>query len=161
MGIQVGQRLPDGSLTVMGEKGPEPRSVSDIFSGRKVLLFAVPGAFTPTCHRSHMPGYVESVDAFREKGVNAVACMSTNDIFVLDHWADATGAKGRIEMLSDGNADYVKAIGLDLDGSGLGIGMRAQRFAMLVDDGVVQDLVLEPNFAEVGIASAESLLAKL
>ena len=161
MGIEIGQRLPEGRLTVMGENGPEPKTVAEVFGGRTVLLFAVPGAFTPTCHRNHMPGYVEHADAIRAKDVDAVACMSTNGAFVLDHWADATGAKGRIEMLSDGNADFVRAIGLDLDASGLGLGTRAHRFAMLVEDGVVKDLVVEPSPAELGVASAESMLAKL
>ena len=161
MAIEVGQRLPDGTLAMMGENGPETRSVTDIFGGRRVLLFAVPGAFTPTCHRNHMPGYVENVDALRAKDVDAVACLATNDVFVLDHWAETTGARGRIEMLADGNADFVRALGLDLDASGLGLGTRAQRFAMLAEDGVVRDLVLEPNPGEVGIASAASMLERL
>ncbi len=161
MGIEVGQRLPDGVFTAMGDDGPEKRSVADVFSGRTVLLFAVPGAFTPTCHRNHMPGYVEHADDFRARGVDEVACLATNDAFVLDHWAEASGAKGKITMLSDGNADYVKALGLDLDASGLGLGTRAHRFAMLVVDGEVRELELEPNPAAVGIASAESMLAKL
>ena len=161
MGIEIGHRLPDGTFTVMGEEGPAPKSVADVFEGRTVVLFAVPGAFTPTCHRNHMPGFVQSLEAFREKGIDAVACLSTNDVFVLDQWADATGAKGRIEMLADGNADYVRLVGLDLDASAFGLGIRAHRFAMLVEDRVVKDLVVEPNAAEVGIASAESMLAKL
>ena len=161
MAIEVGQRLPEGTFTVMGENGPERKSVADIFGGRRVLLFAVPGAFTPTCHRNHMPGYVEHVDAIRAKGVDAVACLATNDVFVLDHWAETTGARGRIEMLADGNADYVRAIGLELDASGLGLGTRAQRFAMLAEDGVVKELVLEPNPGEVGSASATSMLERL
>ena len=161
MGIQIGQRLPEGSFTAIGDSGPEKRTVADVFGGRTVILFAVPGAFTPTCHKGHMPGFVESVDAFRAKGVDAVACLATNDAFVLDHWADATRAKGRVEMLSDGNADYVRAIGLDLDASGLGLGTRAQRFAMLVVDGEVKHLEVEPNPAAVSVTSAESMLGKL
>ena len=160
MTIKAGERLPDGTLTVLGDAGPERKSVAELFAGRDVLLFAVPGAFTPTCHRSHLPGFVDQADAFRAKGLD-VACLATNDIFVLGAWAEATGATGRVEMLADGNAEFVRALGLELDASGLGIGIRAQRFAMRVQDGRVVDLTVEPNAGEVGVASAAAMLARL
>jgi len=161
MAIETGTALPEGRLWTMGEKGPEARSVADLFAGRKVLLFAVPGAFTPTCHRNHMPGYVEHAAAIRERGVDAVACLATNDVFVLTQWARESGAEGRIEMLSDGNADYVRSLGLALDASELGLGTRAQRFAMIVDDGVVKALAVEPAPTAVGVASATEMLKSL
>ena len=161
MPLSTGSPVPAIPLHRMGQNGPEEVRLDQLSAGKKLVVFAVPGAFTPTCHRNHMPGYVEHVDAIRAKGVDAVACLATNDVFVLDHWAETTGARGRIEMLADGNADYVRAIGLELDASGLGLGTRAQRFAMLAEDGVVKELVLEPNPGEVGSASATSMLERL
>ena len=126
-----------------------------------MLLFAVPGAFTPTCHRNHLPGYLERADEILARNVDAIACVSTNDIFVLDHWSETTGAKGRIEMLSDGNGDFTRAIGLELDLTALGLGKRSTRFAMLIDDGTVAHLEVESNSGEVANSSAATMLEKL
>lgn len=161
MAIKIGDQLPSATFMVMGESGPAERSSTDVFDNRRVVLFGVPGAFTPSCHHNHMPGYVQKAADIRAKGIDAIACVSTNDIFVLDHWAEVSGAKGQVEMLADGNADFVKAIGLDLDASGKGLGTRSHRFAMLVENGTVQALEVESNPAEVGASSAESMLGQL
>ena len=161
MTIRIGDRLPDASFTIMGESGPEQKSTAEVFGARKVLLFAVPGAFTPTCHLNHMPGYVDLVDEFRARGIDELACVAVNDVFVLDRWAAESRAKGSIRMLADGNADFVRAIGLDLDASGFGFGIRAQRFAMLVEDGTVKVLEVEPNPGAVGDSGAEAMLARI
>lgn len=161
MTIQVGDRLPDSTFTVMGADGPEKRSTADVFSGRKVVLFAVPGAFTPTCHKNHMPGYVDNLDAIRAKGVDAVICTSVNDVFVQNAWAKQSGADGKIEFLSDGNGDFAKALDLTFDGSGFGLGTRSRRYAMIVDDGVVKSLDVEDVPSKADASSAVSLLKKL
>jgi peroxiredoxin len=155
MTIKVGDRLPDVSFTVMGADGPGPKSVADVFAGKKVALFAVPGAYTPTCTNSHMPGFVDRVGELHAKGIDAVACTAVNDIFVLTNWAKDTGATGKIEMLADGSGDFAKAIGLDLDLSVRGLGVRSKRYAMLVDDGVVKILNVEdsPPIAEKSSAA--------
>lgn len=161
MTIRTGDRLPEVNLTVRTDSGPETRGTADFFAGRRVLLFGVPGAFTPTCHRNHMPGYVAQAEAIRAKGIDAIACISVNDIFVLDHWAEASGAVGKVEMLADGNGEFARATGLELDLSGAGFGVRAQRFAMVVDDGVVTELEIEPAAGAVSNSSADSMLARL
>jgi peroxiredoxin len=155
MTIKVGDRLPDAQFTVMGADGPTAKSVKDVFSGKKVALFAVPGAYTPTCHKNHMPGFVDRVGEFKAKGIDAVACTAVNDIFVLTNWANDTGATGKIEMLADGSGDFAKAIGLEIDLSGFGLGLRSKRYAMLVDDGVVKVLNVEdsPPIAEKSSAA--------
>jgi len=140
MTIKVGDKLPEATFTVMGAEGPASRTTADIFKGRKVAVFAVPGAYTPTCHKNHMPGFVERVDEIKGKGVDAVVCTAVNDIFVLANWAKDTGAEGKITMLSDGNADFAKAIGLDIDLSKFGLGVRSKRYSMLVVDGEVKSL---------------------
>jgi peroxiredoxin len=155
MTIKVGDRLPDVNFTVMGADGPAPKSAGEIFAGRKVALFAVPGAYTPTCNNIHMPGFVDRIDELKAKGVDAVACTAVNDIFVLTNWAKDTGATGKIEMLADGSGDFAKAIGLDVDLSGFGLGLRSKRYAMLVDDGMVKILNVEdsPPIAEKSSAA--------
>lgn len=155
MTIKVGDRLPDAKFTVMGADGPTAKSVKDVFSGKKVALFAVPGAYTPTCHKSHMPGFVDRVGELKAKGIEAIACTAVNDIFVLTNWASDTGATGKIEMLADGSGDFAKAIGLEIDLSGFGLGLRSKRYAMLVDDGVVKVLNVEdsPPIAEKSSAA--------
>jgi peroxiredoxin len=143
MAIKIGDRLPDATFVVMGTEGPETKSTADVFGGKTVALFAVPGAYTPTCHQQHMPGFLARLDELTKKGVDAVACTSVNDIFVLTQWAKDTGATGKVTMLSDGSAAFAKATGLDVDLSSRGFGIRSKRYAMLVEDGVVKVLNVE------------------
>ncbi|MFD0988383.1 peroxiredoxin [Methyloligella solikamskensis] len=158
MTIAVGDRLPDATFMTIGEKGPEKKAASDIFSGKKVVLFAVPGAFTPTCHLQHVPGFIENADALKAKGADTIACVSVNDAFVMDAWSDVTGAKGKITFLADPDAEFTKAIGMDFDASGAGLGIRSKRYAMLVEDGVVKVLNVEPSPGEAEESTAEKLL---
>lgn len=161
MSIKIGDRLPDVSFTVMGSDGPEKRSVADVFSGRKVALFAVPGAYTPTCTNNHMPGFVKRVDEFKSRGIDAIVCTAVNDVFVLTNWAKDTGAAGKIEMLADGSGVFAKAVGLDVDLSDFGLGTRSKRYAMLVDDGVVKVLNIEDSPPVVDKSSAENLCSRI
>jgi glutaredoxin/glutathione-dependent peroxiredoxin len=155
MAINVGDHLPNATFTVMGPDGPAPKTVSAVFSGKKVAMFAVPGAYTPTCSKSHMPGFVERVDELKAKGIDTIACTAVNDVFVLTNWAKDTGATGKIEMLADGSGDFAKAIGLDIDLSNFGLGLRSKRYAMLVENGVVKVLNVEdsPPIAEKSSAA--------
>lgn len=161
MTIAVGARLPNTTFRRIGASGPETVMTEDLFAGKKAVLFAVPGAFTPTCHRNHLPGYLENLDALKAKGVEIVAVTAVNDPFVLDAWAEATGAKGRIEFLSDGNGDFAKAIGLDLDASGGGLGLRSKRYAMVLDDMTITHLAIEESPGKADLSSAEKTLAAL
>ncbi|PSC04645.1 peroxiredoxin [Alsobacter soli] len=161
MSIAVGDTLPQATFRVMTENGPAAKTTDDIFKGRKVVLFAVPGAFTPTCHRNHLPGFLEKADEIKAKGVDAIAVTGVNDVFVMDAWAKSTGANGKIEFLSDGNGDFAKALGLALDGSGFGLGTRSQRYSMLVDDGVVRSLNVEDTPSKADVSGAENLLKQL
>lgn len=140
MTIKVGDKLPDATFTVMGPEGPKPVKMAEVFAGKKVALFAVPGAYTPTCHQQHMPGFMAHLEELKSKGVDEVACTAVNDIFVLDNWSKDTGAAGKILMLADGSADFAKAIGLEIDLMARGLGVRSKRYAMLVEDGVVKVL---------------------
>lgn len=158
MTIQVGDKIPDGMFTVMGAEGPTGLSTQDLFTGKKVVLFAVPGAFTPTCSAAHLPGFVVHVDDIKAKGVDTVACMSVNDVFVMHAWGQSANAE-HIQMLADGNGTFTEALGLVLDGSGFGMGSRSQRFAMVVDDGVVTLLNVDAGALES--SSAEAILAAL
>lgn len=143
MSIVVGDKLPDTTFTVMGQEGPAPKTTADIFAGKKVALFAVPGAYTPTCHKNHMPGFVDRAAELKAKGIDTIACTAVNDIFVMTAWAKDTGATGNILMLADGAAEFAKKIGLDIDLTKFGLGLRSKRYAMLVDDGVVKVLNVE------------------
>ncbi|MEJ6743338.1 MAG: peroxiredoxin [Porticoccaceae bacterium] len=158
MTIKVGDKVPEGMMTVMGAEGPAGISTADIFDGKKVVLFAVPGAFTPTCSMAHLPGFVVHVDAIKAKGVDTVACMSVNDVFVMDAWGKAANAE-HLVMLADGNGDFTKALDLVLDASVYGMGARSKRFAMVVDDGVVS--LLNIDEAALEATSAEAILAAL
>jgi len=158
MSIKVGDKVPSGMFTVMGAEGPTGISTADIFEGKKVVLFAVPGAFTPTCSMAHLPGFVVHVDDIKAKGVDAVACMSVNDVFVMHAWGQSANAE-HLMMLADGNAEFTSALGLELDGTGFGMGKRSQRFAMIVDDGVVSMLNVDAGALEG--SSAEAVLAEL
>ncbi|MDG2501411.1 MAG: peroxiredoxin [Porticoccaceae bacterium] len=158
MTIQVGDKIPQGILTVMGAEGPAGISTTELFDGKKVVLFAVPGAFTPTCSMAHLPGFVVHVDEIKAKGVDTVACMSVNDVFVMDAWGKSANAE-HLMMLADGNATFTEALGLVLDGSGFGMGTRSLRFAMIVEDGVVT--LLNVDAATLDGSSAEAILAAL
>ncbi len=158
MSIQVGDKIPEHTFGIMGEEGPTGISTSDIFDGKKVVLFAVPGAFTPGCSMTHLPGYVVHYDDIIAKGVDTVACMAVNDPFVMGAWGDAQNAENLL-MLADGNAEFTDKIGLELDGTGFGLGKRSQRFAMIVDDGVVS--LLNVDEGEIKVSAAEAILAAL
>lgn len=158
MTIQVGDRIPEGMFSVMGAEGPAGLSTAEIFDGKKVVLFAVPGAFTPTCSAAHLPGFVVHVDDIKAKGVDTVACLSVNDVFVMDAWGKASNAE-HIVMLADGNGTFTTALGLELDGTGYGMGIRSKRFAMVVDNGVVTLLNVDTGPLEA--SSAEAVLAAL
>ncbi len=161
MVIAVGDRLPDAKFTVMTGSGPAPKTTSEIFAGKKSALFAVPGAFTPTCHKNHLPGFLENMDAFKAKGVDQIVCTSTNDVFVLSAWASATGAADKIVFISDGNGDFAKALGLDLDGTPMNMGIRSKRYAMLVEDGVVTALNIEDAPGKADKSGAAALLGAI
>lgn len=158
MAIAVGDRLPEVTFKAVTEDGAVDRTTNDVFKGKRVALFAVPGAYTPTCHQKHLPGFLEHLDDFKAKGIDEVACTAVNDVFVLDHWARDTGAKGKITLLADGNGEFVQAIGLDLDLSKVGLGVRSQRYAMIVDDGVVKALNIEETPSSAERSSAQELL---
>jgi peroxiredoxin len=161
MTIQVGDRLPPATFRVMTPEGPAAKTTDDVFKGRKVVLVAVPGAFTPTCDRNHLPGYVKRVDEIRAAGIDAIAVTAANDVFVLTAWAKSTGAEGKIEMLADGNADFAKALGLSFDGSGFGLGTRSQRYSMVVEDGTVTALNVEDAPSKADVSGADNLLTQL
>lgn len=161
MTIKVGDHLPQATFRLMTADGPAARTTDELFKGRKVVLFAVPGAFTPTCHKNHLPGFLARAAEIKGKGIDAIAVTSTNDVFVMDAWAKATGGAGVMEFLSDGNADFAKAIGLSLDGSGFGLGTRSQRYSMIVDNGIVQSLAVEDAPGKADASGAEALLKLL
>ena len=160
MTIRTGDKMPDGQFGVMDAKGPGSVTTNELFAGKKVVLFAVPGAFTPTCSLKHLPGFAEQAAAIKAKGVDTVACMSVNDVFVMSAWGKEAVPDGSVLMLADGNGAYAKALGLELDASGFGMGTRSQRFSMLVDDGVVTQLNVEPA-GQFGISSADTILEQL
>lgn len=143
MSIQVGDRLPEATFTTMTAEGPKPLTTAEVFGGRKVVLFSVPGAFTPTCSKMHLPGYVKQADELKAKGVATIACLAVNDVFVMDAWSKSQEADGKVLMLADGNAAFTKAIGLELDASKFGMGTRSQRFSLIAEDGVVTSLNVE------------------
>ncbi|MDY0065732.1 MAG: peroxiredoxin [Steroidobacteraceae bacterium] len=160
MAIKVGDKMPSGTLTLVTPDGPQKISADEYFKGRKVVLFSVPGAFTPTCDAKHLPGFVEKAGEIRSKGVDAIACLAVNDAFVMKAWSKSQNADGKVEMLADGNAEYTRALGLEMDASGFGMGTRGQRFSMLVDDGVVKQLNVEEK-GEFKVSSAEYVLGQI
>ena len=143
MPIKVGDRLPAATFRVMTPDGPAPKTTDDVFKGKRVVLFAVPGAFTPTCHKNHMPGFVKNFDAIKAKGIDTIAVTAVNDVFVMDAWCKASGADGKIQLLADGSGDFTKALDLSADLSANGLGVRSKRYSMLVEDGVVKKLNVE------------------
>ncbi len=161
MTLTVGDRLPEATLFVPSEAGPQKTGTGEIFSGRRVVLVGMPGAFTPTCHRNHLPGFLENRDAILAKGVDEIIVLATNDAFVMGAWAEASGAKDGIRFVSDGNAEFVRKAGLDMDGSARGLGTRAKRFAMIVEDGVVQWIAVEEQAGQATLSSAARIIENL
>ena len=161
MTLSTGDRIPQADLFVAGESGPEKMPSADLFAGRKVVLVGMPGAFTPTCHRNHLPGFIENRDAILARGVDEIIVLSTNDTHVLKAWAEASGGKDKVTFISDGNAEFITKAGLDNDSSIVGMGIRSKRFALIVDDGVVKALLLEDTPRQAVISSAAGILEAL
>ena len=157
MAIQAGEKIPDVKLK---RTNMQDVTTAELFGGKKVVLFAVPGAFTPTCSEQHLPGYIEKADEIRAKGVDEIVCVSVNDAFVMDAWGKDRGIGDNVTLIADGNGDLAKALGLDFDGSGIGFGIRAQRFALIAEDGVVTKVAVEEPM-KFDVSSAESILAAL
>ena len=160
MSIQAGEKMPSGTFGVMTESGPGAISTDDLFAGKKVVILSVPGAFTPTCSIKHLPGFVDHAEKIIAKGVDTIACMAVNDVFVMDAWGRDRGVGDHITMLADGNGEYAKALGLELDASASGMGTRGQRFALIVDNGVASHVAVEKP-GQFEVSSAESILEKL
>jgi peroxiredoxin len=160
MTIKAGEHMPEGKFKTMGEKGPQDLTTAELFDGKRVVLFSVPGAFTPTCSAKHLPGYVELADKLRAKGVDTIACMAVNDVFVMNAWGKASNVAGKVLMLADGNGEYARALGLEMDGRGFGMGMRGQRFAIVVDKGVAKQVDIEAP-GQFKVSAAEAVLAQL
>jgi peroxiredoxin len=161
MAIKVGDSIPEGKFRMMTAEGVGMKSTDDVFKGKKVVLFAVPGAFTPTCHKNHLPGFLKHADEIKAKGVDTIAITSVNDVFVMSEWQKMSGAEGKIEFLADGNADFAKALGLTVDLSAGGLGTRSQRYSMVVEDGVVKSLNIEETPGKAETSGAETLLKQL
>lgn len=159
MSIQEGDKIPSATFMKMGPDGPHPVSTDDVFAGKRVAFFAVPGAFTPTCSAKHLPGFVEKSALLKARGIDEIACVSVNDVFVMNAWGETSGSSD-VSMLADGNGGFAKAIGLELDGTGFGMGQRSQRYAMVVDDGTVERLFIEGP-GEFKVSSAEHMLSEL
>ena len=160
MTIKVGDKVPSATLMQFKEGGPKPVKTDEFFAGKKVVLFALPGAFTPTCSAKHLPSFVQNADAIKKKGIDEIACVSVNDAFVMNAWGEQQQAGGKVAMLADGNGDFTRALGLELDGSRFGMGKRSQRYSMLVDNGVVKALNVEEGGA-FSVSSAEHILTQI
>src|SRR5207302_11399811 len=160
LAIKAGERLPAGTLKTMTKDGPKDVPAQELFKGKKVVLFSVPGAFTPTCDAKHLPGFVQLADQIRAKGVDTIACMAVNDVFVMNAWGKASGVGDRIVMLADGNGDYARALGLELDAKGFGMGTRGQRFALIVRDGLATHVNVEAP-GQFKVSAAEYVLGQL
>jgi peroxiredoxin len=161
MTIKVGDKLPSATFRVMTAEGPKPKTTDEVFKGKKVALFAVPGAFTPTCSNLHMPSFLNNIAGFKAKGVDTIAVTGVNDVFVMEAWKKATGAEGKIDFLADGNGEFTKAIGMDFDGAAAGLGVRSKRYSMLVEDGVVKKLNIEDAPGKCDISGGQALLAQM
>ncbi|MBO0662016.1 peroxiredoxin [Jiella sp. MQZ9-1] len=161
MTIAVGEKIPNATVKTRTEDGPADLSTGDLFAGKKVVLFGLPGAFTPTCSMNHLPGFLTHHDEFSAKGVDIIAVVAVNDIFVMGAWEKATEAAGKIQFLSDGNGEFTKALGLDIDLSVAGLGTRSKRYSMLVEDGVVKTLNVEDSPGQADKSSAEALLEQM
>lgn len=160
MTIKAGERMPRGTLKRMTKEGPKDVTTDELFKGKTVVLFSVPGAFTPTCDAKHLPGFIELADQIRAKGVDTIACMAVNDVFVMNAWGKASNAGDKVVMLADGNGDYARALGLELDGTRFGMGMRGQRFAIIVKDGVASAVDVEAP-GQFKVSAAEHVLGQL
>lgn len=160
MTIKAGDRMPAGKFKVMGESGPQDLTTAQLFDGKRVVLFSVPGAFTPTCNAKHLPGFVQQAEALQAKGVDTIACMAVNDVFVMNAWGKSANVGDKVRMLADGNGDYAKALGLELDARGYGMGQRGQRFAIVVDNGVASKVLVEAP-GEFKLSSAEHVLGQI
>jgi len=160
MTIKAGDKMPAGVLTTPGPEGPQKISTEQLFAGKKVVLFSVPGAFTPTCDARHLPGFIQHAEDFKAKGVDTVACMAVNDVFVMKAWDKASAVEGKVLMLADGNAEYSKALGLELDATGFGMGIRGKRFAIIVENGVARQVLVEAP-GEFKVSSADYVLSQL
>ena len=160
MTIEAGERMPAGKFKIMGESGPQDLSAAQLFEGKRVVLFSVPGAFTPTCSAKHLPGFLQQAAALRTKGVDTIACMAANDVFVMSAWGKSANAGDKVQMLADGNGEYAKALGLELDARGFGMGLRGQRFAIIVDNGVATKVLIEAP-GEFKVSAAEYVLTQL
>jgi peroxiredoxin len=161
MTIKVGDKLPSATFRVMTAEGPKPKTTDEVFKGKKVALFAIPGAFTPTCNNLHLPSFLSNVTGFKAKGVDTIAVTGVNDVFVMEAWKKATGAEGKIDFLADGNGEFTKAIGMDFDGAAAGLGVRSKRYSMLVEDGVVKKLNVEDAPGKCEISGGQALLAQM
>jgi glutaredoxin/glutathione-dependent peroxiredoxin len=161
MTVKIGDRLPEATFMAMGAEGPKPMTTAEVFGGKKVALFAVPGAYTPTCHKAHMPGFVSRAAELKAKGFDTIACTSVNDAFVLAQWAKDTGAEGKILMLADGSADFAKKTGLEIDLTARGLGVRSKRYSMAVENGVVKILNVEDAPPQHDKSSAETLCSMI
>ncbi|MFC5066686.1 peroxiredoxin [Flaviflagellibacter deserti] len=161
MAIKAGDKIPEATFAVMGPEGPAKKTTDEVFKGKKVVLFAVPGAFTPSCHKNHLPSYVQNYDALKAKGVDTIIVTGVNDVFVQDAWIKASGAEGKIEALADGSADFAKAMGLDIDLGKAGLGIRSQRYAAIVEDGVVKWIDVEDAPPKTDKSKAENVLQHL
>ncbi|RDD63539.1 peroxiredoxin [Ferruginivarius sediminum] len=159
--IKVGDKIPSATLRRMNDSGIEEVQTSDYFAGRKIAMIGVPGAFTPTCSQQHLPGYIQKAADFKGKGVDEIACLSVNDPFVMQEWGKASGAEGKVTLLADGNGEFTKAMGLEFDGSGAGLGTRSKRFAMIVEDGVVKSLHVEDSPGALQVTGAEKLIEEV
>jgi len=160
MTIKAGDKMPAGVFTIPGPDGPQKLTTDQLFSGKKVVLFSVPGAFTPTCDARHLPGFVQHADEIKDKGVDTIACMAVNDVFVMKAWGKASAVDDKVLMLADGNGDYARALGLELDATAFGMGIRGKRFAIIVDDGVAKSVFVEGP-GEFKVSSAEYVLSQL
>ena len=160
MTIKAGDRIPDGKLKVMGPDGPQNVDAAELLGKGRVVLFSVPGAFTPTCNAKHLPGYIEKAGEIRARGVDKIVCLAVNDVFVMGAWGKAAGAGDAVVMAADGNGDFTRALGLELDARGFGMGMRGQRFALMIENGVVRQVHVEAP-GEFKVSSAEHILASL
>lgn len=161
MTIAVGESLPAATFKIMTSEGPAETTTAEVFGGKKVVLFALPGAFTPTCHLNHLPGFLENYDTFISKGIDSIAVVSVNDVFVMGAWEKETGGTGKIQYLADGTCEFTKAIGMDIDLSAPGLGVRSKRYAMIVDDGVVKSINLEENPGQATVSGAAAILELL
>jgi peroxiredoxin len=157
MAIKVGDKIPSATLMQMKGGSPKPVKTDELFAGKKVVVFALPGAFTPTCSAKHLPGFVSHADEIKRKGIDAIACVSVNDVFVMDAWGEQQGSEDKVMMLADGNGEFTTALGLELDATKFGMGKRSQRFSMLVENGVVKHLNVEEPGA-FAVSSAEHML---